>query len=139
MFGYHLVIFFFYGWGFEYDAPRWVPVLLGVFTFFYFHLDNMDGKQARKTGNSSPLGMLFDHGADSIIDVLIGINTACIAQVGNVMMSFWVVVGFTGPFYFATLESYHIGGIFLPVINAISDGSILFYFVCWLSFYTGKS
>lgn len=54
------------------------------------------------------------------------------------MMSFWVVVGFTGPFYFATLESYHIGGVFLPVFNAISDGSILFYFVCWLAFYMGK-
>jgi len=26
----------------------------------------MDGKQARKTGNSSPLGMLFDHGCDAI-------------------------------------------------------------------------
>ena len=26
----------------------------------------MDGKQARKTGSSSALGMLFDHGCDSI-------------------------------------------------------------------------
>jgi len=26
----------------------------------------MDGKQARKTGNSSPLGMLFDHGCDAL-------------------------------------------------------------------------
>jgi len=26
----------------------------------------MDGKQARKTGNSSALGMLFDHGCDAI-------------------------------------------------------------------------
>ena len=28
-------------------------------------LDNMDGKQARRTQTSSPLGMLFDHGCDS--------------------------------------------------------------------------
>jgi ethanolaminephosphotransferase len=27
--------------------------------------DEMDGKQARRTGNSSPLGMLFDHGCDA--------------------------------------------------------------------------
>lgn len=29
-------------------------------------LDNMDGKQARKTGSSSPLGLLFDHGCDAL-------------------------------------------------------------------------
>ncbi len=30
--------------------------------FFYLHMDNLDGKQARRTKNSSPLGQLFDHG-----------------------------------------------------------------------------
>ena len=31
----------------------------------YQTLDNMDGKQARKTGSGSPLGLLFDHGCDA--------------------------------------------------------------------------
>lgn len=31
--------------------------------FFYLHMDCLDGKQARRTKNSSPLGQLFDHGA----------------------------------------------------------------------------
>jgi len=31
----------------------------------YRLLDEMDGKQARKTGNSSPLGLIFDHGCDA--------------------------------------------------------------------------
>ena len=30
-------------------------------------MDNCDGKQARKLGLSSPLGMSFDHGVDSFI------------------------------------------------------------------------
>ncbi len=30
-------------------------------------LDNMDGKQARRTGTSSPLGMMFDHGCDALV------------------------------------------------------------------------
>ena len=30
--------------------------------FFYLHMDCLDGKQARRTKNSSPLGQLFDHG-----------------------------------------------------------------------------
>jgi phosphatidylglycerophosphate synthase len=36
-------------------------------------LDEMDGKQARKTGNSSPLGLLFDHGCDSFTTALLTI------------------------------------------------------------------
>ena len=32
--------------------------LSGACLFIYQTLDNMDGKQARKTGSSSPLGML---------------------------------------------------------------------------------
>lgn len=28
--------------------------------------DNMDGKQARRTNTSSPLGLLFDHGCDAM-------------------------------------------------------------------------
>jgi phosphatidylglycerophosphate synthase len=29
-------------------------------------LDNMDGKQARRTKTSSALGMMFDHGCDAL-------------------------------------------------------------------------
>lgn len=29
-------------------------------------MDAIDGKQARRTGTSSPLGELFDHGCDAI-------------------------------------------------------------------------
>jgi phosphatidylglycerophosphate synthase len=31
-------------------------------SFIYQTLDAVDGKQARRTGTSSPLGQLFDHG-----------------------------------------------------------------------------
>lgn len=34
-------------------------------------LDGIDGKQARRTGTSGPLGELFDHGLDSWSSVLI--------------------------------------------------------------------
>jgi hypothetical protein len=41
----------------------WVALLCAASMFAYSTLDNMDGKQARKTGSSSALGLLFDHGA----------------------------------------------------------------------------
>ena len=44
------------------NAPSWVFALQGICLFVYSTLDNMDGKQARRTGSSSSLGLLFDHG-----------------------------------------------------------------------------
>ena len=45
------------------DAPRWVYFSCGAAALTYLHLDCIDGKQARRTKSSSPLGQLFDHGA----------------------------------------------------------------------------
>lgn len=55
--------------------------MMAVSIIIYQHLDNLDGKQARKTRNinfhidsSSPLGMLFDHGSDAVTAFLLGIQ-----------------------------------------------------------------
>ena len=48
------------------DAPRWVFFLGGFAVFAYLHLDCVDGKQARRTKSSSPLGQLFDHGTSNL-------------------------------------------------------------------------
>lgn len=37
--------------------------------FLYYTFDCMDGKQARRTASSSPLGQLFDHGMDCICNL----------------------------------------------------------------------
>lgn len=47
-------------------APLWLWALCGACLAFYSNMDNMDGKQARKIGASSALGLLFDHGCDAI-------------------------------------------------------------------------
>jgi ethanolaminephosphotransferase len=43
-------------------APTWVYLLNAFCIFMYQTLDAIDGKQARRTQQSSPLGELFDHG-----------------------------------------------------------------------------
>lgn len=48
------------------QAPRWACFLCALGLFVYQSLDAIDGKQARRTGTSTPLGELFDHGCDSI-------------------------------------------------------------------------
>lgn len=66
----------------------------------------MDGKQARKTGNSSPLGLLFDHGCDSLIVMLQGLSIATVLQFGNNIQSLIVYLMGCFAFYFTTLEEY---------------------------------
>ena len=43
-----------------------MPLSCGLGLFIYQTLDAIDGKQARRTGNSNALGELFDHGCDSL-------------------------------------------------------------------------
>ena len=47
------------------NMPRWVFFAEALCYFLYRMLDELDGKQARRTGNSSPLGLIFDHGCDA--------------------------------------------------------------------------
>ena len=44
-------------------------------------MDNVDGKQARKTGSSSPLGMIMDHGCDAFGVSFFTLGVATISMV----------------------------------------------------------
>jgi phosphatidylglycerophosphate synthase len=48
----------------------------------YTWLDCLDGKQARRTGTSSPLGQLFDHGCDALSVNLLLAMVGCSLGVG---------------------------------------------------------
>lgn len=39
---------------------------IGASVWIYASLDAIDGKQARRTGETGPLGELFDHGCDAV-------------------------------------------------------------------------
>jgi ethanolaminephosphotransferase len=58
-------LFFEYGWNFSTPVGAGFCYTNAVCYFIYRLLDEMDGKQARRTGNSSPLGLIFDHGCDA--------------------------------------------------------------------------
>ena len=46
--------------------PFWAYALMAFTVLGYQTLDAVDGKQARRTNTSSPLGQLFDHGCDAM-------------------------------------------------------------------------
>lgn len=66
----HVLLATVYGSDLEGSLPAWFSVGLGVAYYLYMVCDNCDGKQARRTGTSSPLGMLLDHGMDSVTAVI---------------------------------------------------------------------
>ena len=52
-------ILWYYCPDFDTTPPSWVIMLASYCSFAYYTLDCMDGKQARRTGSSSPLGQLL--------------------------------------------------------------------------------
>ena len=61
----------------------------------YLTLDSIDGKQARRSKVSSPLGQLFDHGSDSINVVFIGL-TVCYALNASPLQIFMAISSVQG-------------------------------------------
>lgn len=50
-------------------VPAWVLLFSAYCMAAYYTLDCCDGKQARRTQSSSPLGQLFDHGVDCVCNL----------------------------------------------------------------------
>lgn len=106
------VITLFYLPGIAGTAPCWVYYFNGFSVFWYLHLDCLDGKQARRTKSSSPLGQLFDHGCDALSVHLILTVIAATLSIG---ISWKAVVGSLGvmiPWQLAHWEEYHTGMLF---------------------------
>lgn len=76
------------------EPPRWASALCALGLFFYQSLDAIDGKQARRTNSSSPLGELFDHGCDSISTVFVALSACISAQLGFYPKWMFFQVGF---------------------------------------------
>ncbi|XP_043932587.1 choline/ethanolaminephosphotransferase 1 [Protopterus annectens] len=65
------------------EAPMWVYLICALGLFIYQSLDAIDGKQARRTNSSSPLGELFDHGCDSLSTVFVVLGICIAVQLGT--------------------------------------------------------
>ncbi|GAB0099330.1 ethanolaminephosphotransferase 1 [Sergentomyia squamirostris] len=97
--------------------PQWVWFVAALGIFFAYNLDGIDGKQARRTGTSGPLGELFDHGLDSYSAALIPIYIFTLFGVTDLppIRMFYVIsyIIFLN-FYLTHFEKYNTGVMFLP-------------------------
>ncbi|KAL2915545.1 hypothetical protein HK105_204947 [Polyrhizophydium stewartii] len=105
--------------------PSWIYFSMALGIWLYSTFDNVDGKQARRTGSSSPLGELFDHGIDALNATFATILQAAGAGTGfgwdYVTLMFTIVTAF----FFSTWETYYTGTLYLGYINGPTEGLIL--------------
>ncbi|TYH27573.1 hypothetical protein ES288_A02G078100v1 [Gossypium darwinii] len=78
-----------------------------------------DGKQARRTNSSSPLGELFDHGCDALASTFETMDFGSTAMCGGDSFWFWVILSI--PFYGATWEHYFTNALILPIVNGPTE------------------
>ncbi|XP_055375949.1 ethanolaminephosphotransferase 1 isoform X2 [Condylostylus longicornis] len=119
-----------------YPIPRWVWLVAAISVFVAYTLDGIDGKQARKTGTSGPLGELFDHGLDSYSTIVIALymfslfGTIDLPPIRMYMITYLIYQNF----YLSHFEKYNTGVMFLPwgfdfTLWAVTLTLLLTYFV----------
>ncbi|XP_050318348.1 ethanolaminephosphotransferase 1 isoform X1 [Bactrocera neohumeralis] len=118
----NFILIAYYDWDFQganhevHTVPRWVWSVAAINILLYYNLDGMDGKQARRTGTSGPLGELFDHGLDSYSAVLIPIYMFSLFGTNDLppIHMFFVIWNVFLNFYLTHVEKYNTGVMFLP-------------------------
>ncbi|KAK4053532.1 hypothetical protein OIV83_001700 [Microbotryomycetes sp. JL201] len=106
-------------------APRWLYWTFAGGLFMYQSLDAIDGKQARRTGTSGPLGELFDHGCDAI-NTTLGVLLAASAL--NLGLDWWTpisLIATSANFYLTTWEEFHTGTLYLSVFSGPVEGILM--------------
>ncbi|XP_051524183.1 choline/ethanolaminephosphotransferase 1-like isoform X1 [Myxocyprinus asiaticus] len=100
------------------QAPTWAYLACALGLFIYQSLDAIDGKQARRTNSSTPLGELFDHGCDSLSTVFVVLGTCIAVQLGTHpdWMFFCCFVGIF-MFYCAHWQAYVSGTLRFGIID----------------------
>ncbi|XP_072419597.1 choline/ethanolaminephosphotransferase 1-like [Chiloscyllium punctatum] len=100
------------------QAPLWAYMACALGLFIYQSLDAIDGKQARRTNSSSPLGELFDHGCDSLSTVFVVLGICIAVQLGtNPDWMFFCCFAGVFMFYCAHWQTYVSGTLRFGIID----------------------
>ncbi|KAG1450034.1 hypothetical protein G6F56_008466 [Rhizopus delemar] len=121
----NVVLAVFFAPNMETEGPSWLYFSFAIGLWLYSTFDNVDGKQARRTNSSSPLGELFDHGCDAVNCSFAAILQAAALGAGHSKSSVFLYGIATLGFYLSTAEEYHTGTLYLGYINAPTEGVVL--------------
>ncbi|KAF2281214.1 ethanolaminephosphotransferase 1 [Westerdykella ornata] len=118
-------------------APSWVYFSFAFGLWMYSTMDNVDGKQARRTGTSSPLGELFDHGIDSLNCTLASLLEVAAMGYGASKTGAFTALVPVLPMFFSTWETYHTHTLYLGYFNGPTEGLIIACLIMCASGYYG--
>ena len=119
------ILVFIYDPYFDTISPKWVYFYHAFAVFMYQTFDACDGIHARRTGQSSPLGELFDHCCDSMNTTLMVIQFASAANLGTNPLVFIVQFSALANFYLSTWEEYYTHKLFLSEISGPVEGLLM--------------
>ena len=103
----------------------------------YSTMDNVDGKQARRTGTSSGLGELFDHGIDSLNCTLASLLETAAMGLGTSKTGAFTAMVPCLPMFFSTWETYHTHTLYLGIFNGPTEGLLIASSLMAISGYFG--
>jgi ethanolaminephosphotransferase len=109
--------------------PPWACFTSAFCYLLYMILDNIDGKQARRTKSSSPLGLLVDHGTDACTTFFITCGLGAILALETIYQYILLWIMIIVPFYLNNWEEYVTGVMSLPIINGINEGTFVIVFL----------
>lgn len=118
--------------------PTFLPLINFILLFIYFSADFVDGIHARKTGQTSQLGALLDHGVDSVVVLFLIIALCSSLQLGiSDFLMFFSFILFSG-FYFVGIYIKYVGYMKLNYLSGQSEGLFLVMIIHILSFLIPK-
>lgn len=106
-------------------APSWLYYSFAFGLWMYQTMDNIDGKQARRTGQSSGLGELFDHGIDSLNCTLASLCETAAIGLGHTPKGVFTALIPCLPMFFSTWETYHTHALYLGYFNGPTEGLLI--------------
>ena len=124
---------------FSYKLSRLTTLVITITHYLYIFFDNLDGKQARKTGTCSSFGMLLDHGCDVFTNMCVLFNVSHLCRLGNesIFVEFLIITLYLG-FYTTIYEEYVLGEMHLGIINGPDEGNFLIATGSLISFILGN-
>ena len=123
---------------YEMELSRNTCLLQSVIHFLYLALDNLDGKQARKTGTSSAYGMLLDHGCDVFTNIIVCFNMNHLLMLGDSdFFSPLYFMALLPGFYVLTYQEYVFGELTLGYCNGADEGNVLVSLFAFFGFLFG--
>lgn len=121
----NILILYIYDPNLDGSGPTWIYYSFAAGVWMYSTMDNVDGKQARRTGTSSGLGELFDHGIDSLNCTLASLLETAAMGLGPTKTGAFTAMVPCLPMFFSTWETYHTHTLYLGIFNGPTEGLLI--------------